>query len=233
MLGDVPSEVLVLAAAAVALWAWQRGLSGRLGPAGWIGTVLAAGVLAGLASLAKLSGLVVPIIVAGWVLLALALPGFGRRRQAVVVGWSLAFVAVTLATFVALNPTLTARPPGPLPPDLESVARLGPVERFLGMLDHRAKTSVAQQKAYGHYALTTLPAKVKTVVVQGFGRYGPFGPREFNPPVLYDWTQDRGAVLWVPWMVLGECWAVLRGRRQLRAGRRRRPGPCSCTPRSS
>jgi dolichyl-phosphate-mannose--protein O-mannosyl transferase len=58
-LPDVPCEALVLAAVAVALWGWDRALTGQLGLRRGLGGALGGGVLAGLAALTRLSGCVV------------------------------------------------------------------------------------------------------------------------------------------------------------------------------
>ena len=67
--------------------------------------------------------------------------------------------------------------------------------------------------------MLTARDKVAAVAVQGFGRFGPFGPRGWtNSTVRYEWKQDRGAVAWLPLVALGGLVALRRGWRQHRAG---------------
>ena len=54
--------------------------------------------------------------------------------------------------------------------------------------------------------------------MQGFGRFGLFGPRHSDSTRRYDWAQDRGAVVWLPCVVAGAAWAWSHGRRQLGRG---------------
>jgi hypothetical protein len=56
------------------------------------------------------------------------------------------------------------------------------------------------------------------MVVQGFGRFGPFGPSESDSRVRFDARQDWGRFLWVPVVLLGLFEAIRLGRRQLQAG---------------
>ena len=68
-------------------------------------------------------------------------------------------------------------------------------------------------------ALKTVPDKLKAVAVQGFGRFGPFGPRGWTDSTIrFDWKQDRGALVWLPWVAIGFVLALLRGRNQFRTG---------------
>jgi hypothetical protein len=71
---------------------------------------------------------------------------------------------------------------------------------------------------FPHNALPTAFDKLATVCVQGFGRFGPFGPHESNSRIRYDPKQDWGAVLWLPLVALGAVLAAVRGRAQRNAG---------------
>ncbi|MBX6313050.1 MAG: phospholipid carrier-dependent glycosyltransferase [Isosphaeraceae bacterium] len=219
-MADAPAEALILVTAAVALWAWRGTLSGR-----WpiparlaIGPVL--GVLGGLAILTKLNGALGLMIVASWAVLALVLPGFPIEKK----GWVLVEAAiaapVAFATFVALNPFMTAPAKG-LPPELAQHVGTGLERRTEVVLSHRAQVSREAQKLFPSYALTTPIEKLKVVAVQGFGRFGLFGPRDHDstkPYPRFDAHRDRGAWLWLPWVLAGAAWAVVRGGRQARAG---------------
>jgi 4-amino-4-deoxy-L-arabinose transferase-like glycosyltransferase len=239
-LPDVPCEALVLAAAAVALWGWNRALAGRLGPWRGLGVALGGGVLAGLAALAKLTGCIIFLLLVASAALALVLPRIPPRRKAVVAAGALTFTLVGAGTLLALNPTLTAQPPAAalasprvtaVPrdeseqvPDLpgsdpEALVRQGPAGRFLTMLAYRKSFSAMQQEFYPIYALRTITDKLEVVLVQGFGRFSPFGPAYSHIPARFDWPQDRWGLIWLPWVALGAGWAVERGRRQVREGR--------------
>jgi len=50
--------------------------------------------------------------------------------------------------------------------------------------------------------------------VQGFGRFGPLGPRHSDSTRRFDRAQDCGAVIWWPCVIGGVAWAWARGRRQ-------------------
>ncbi len=156
--------------------------------------------------------------IGSWAVLALSLPRVPAGRKTSIVGSALVIHIVALATFVLLNPMLTARPRGPLSAGLEIIARAGIRPRFEAILLYRLKLSELQRQEHSHYALNGLPDKIQAVAVQGFGRFGPFGPRLSHFPVRYDWVQDRWALIWGPWVVLGAVWAARRGRRQLREG---------------
>jgi hypothetical protein len=67
-------------------------------------------------------------------------------------------------------------------------------------------------------ALRTPIDRLKAVAVQGFGRFGPFGPSHSDSTRRFDSQQDWGALIWGPWVALGLIWAVARGREQLREG---------------
>jgi hypothetical protein len=218
---DVPCEALIVAALAVALWGWSRALAGRLGPLGWAAGVLGAGVLGGLATLAKLTGLIAPLTIAAWGILALALPGVPWRRKGAAAGGAALAGVAAFATFVAGNPTLTAHPTGAMPPAVAPLVGLGPLGRLRAILVHRTAVSAAQLRApaFARYALETPWLRAQVVAVQGFGRFGPFGPRgKSDSTVRFDWDQDWGAILWLPWVALGLVAAIARGQTQLRAG---------------
>jgi 4-amino-4-deoxy-L-arabinose transferase-like glycosyltransferase len=216
-LNDVPSEALALASCAVMLWAWRRFLSGRSGAGAWAAAV-GAGVLGGVAVLTKLTGLMVLIQVAAWVLLALVLRQFALVRRAAVAVAALVFAATTVAVFIVGNPTLTAHPTAPLDPAQQAIAREGLAGRFRAITRHRTHMWELQQGFYPHYAVKSLGEKVGLTLAQGFGRFSPMGPAHSHQPVLYDWVQDKSAVVWIPWVALGAMATAFSGRRQLRAG---------------
>jgi hypothetical protein len=54
--------------------------------------------------------------------------------------------------------------------------------------------------------------------VQGFGRFGPFGPSKSNSQVRYELRQDWGLFLWAPLVVIGFARTYRLGRTQLHEG---------------
>ncbi len=56
------------------------------------------------------------------------------------------------------------------------------------------------------------------VAVQGFGRFGPLGPRKSDSTRRYDLAQDWGAVLWFPLVLAGLGRSLLLGGRQFGIG---------------
>lgn len=216
-MSDVPAEAYILATAAVGLWSWRRmlaeGWSWKAGPA-----AVVAGVCGGKAVACKLNGGLGLMFLASWVFLAAALPHISVRRRLVVAASTAVAGAVAFLVFWALNPFLDARPPGALPGPLAQLAKQNVWERTATLLEHRITVSSSQQKGFPHDALTTLPDKLTAVAVQGFGRFGPLGPAHADSTRRYDWSQDAGAALWLPLVLLGAAWAGWQGRKQLAGG---------------
>ena len=114
-MADVLVEAFLLVCLALAALVLAPDPGGTRRPAAWLAAALA-GVAAGLAALAKLNGGLALVIVAAWLLLALALPGFPIRRRLAFVPAALVAAVVAAVTFVALNPFLTAHPRARCPP---------------------------------------------------------------------------------------------------------------------
>ncbi len=168
--------------------------------------------------LGKLNGVLVVMTLAAWAALAIALRRFGiGRRLAVAAAAALAAI-VAFGAFVALNPAMTAHPKGPLPPHLAPMRDQGVWERTKTYWGHRVNVSNLAQDTFPRDALRTPLEKLEEVAVQGFGRFGPFGPHASDSTRRFDWRQDRGASIWGPWVALGLAWAAARGRAQLRDG---------------
>ncbi|HEV3165170.1 MAG TPA: phospholipid carrier-dependent glycosyltransferase [Isosphaeraceae bacterium] len=221
-MSDVPAEAFILASAAVFLWAWQRAIAReRIQPPWLAAAAIVSGVFAGLATLSKLNGALALLIIAAWVVLTASLPRVAiRAKIAIGVAAMVTGIAAAL-TFFELNPYLTAqlevrRLGGNQP--IAQIAAMSPWGRARAMLELRLNVPLDQQKVFPNYALTSPTAKIEAVVVQGFGRFGPFGPAHSDSTKRFDWNQDRGALIWLPWVVLGAIWAASRGRRQFRAG---------------
>ncbi len=213
-LNDVPCEALLLASAALALWAWRKRLFDRFLPTIW--AWLVGGLLGGLAVLAKLTGLIILIHLAAWSALALLLTSTPVKKRGTVVIGAIVFASTLAFTVLLGNPTLTAHPPGPLTPEMQAVADKGPIGRGWEMVQFRMRISALQQKFYPLYALSSLPQKLAITARQGFGRFSPFGPAHSNLPKIYDWSQDRAVLLWLPWVAIGAFIAAKQGRDQKR-----------------
>ena len=84
------------------------------------------------------------------------------------------------------------------------------------MVDHRRSMSAGQQEAFPHNALTSFRGRAKVVAVQGFGRFGPFGPAKSDSTRRYDLAQDWGAFVWLPLSLAGVGFAGAVGRAQYR-----------------
>jgi hypothetical protein len=217
-MSDVPCEAFLLAALFFALWAWTRVLSGRSLRSVWLSGG-AAGVCAGLSLLSKLSGALALMVLTAWLVLAL-LAATDWKLVGTFALVALEALAVATGMFVALDPFLTARPgPGSVArPAVANIERTSTLQRARMMADLRVRNAQGQKLLFPHNALHTTGDKVSVVAVQGFGRFGPFGPAHSDSTKRYDRSQDLGAVLWLPWVAAGAAWAFLRGRSQARAG---------------
>jgi 4-amino-4-deoxy-L-arabinose transferase-like glycosyltransferase len=218
-MSDIPAEAFILVSLAAALWAWTRLLAGRHGPSTWLVT-MAAGACAGLAVLAKLSGALAMMVIAAWAVLAWILPTVPKGRKFAVAGMALIAAVVSFGTFVAMNPFLTAHPHTVRTLDAEVLSKTGFWGRCGAIVSHRMNVSKNEQtrESFKSYLLETPLDKLKSVSVQGYGRFGPLGPRRDDSRVRFAWAQDWGAVVWLPAVVAGGVWAFGRGRRQYNQG---------------
>ena len=69
---------------------------------------------------------------------------------------------------------------------------------------------------FSHNALHSLSDRAGVVAVQGFGRFGPLGPRKSDSTRRYDLRQDWGAFLWLPVVLAGVITAIRLGKQQHR-----------------
>jgi 4-amino-4-deoxy-L-arabinose transferase-like glycosyltransferase len=211
-------EALSLIALGLAFWAWNALLTRRTGlMLAWV-SMAAAGLVAGLAILAKFNGILVLLVLAGWMVLGLVLPSVSAARKITLLAATLNAPIIAAATFVALNPFMTAHPAGPLPPGQRAVAALDTWERFRFLVQHRMNVSRNQQAGFSHNALLTLADRATVLAIQGFGRFGPLGPTRSNSVQRYDVAQDLGALFWLPLVLASLLWSILRGIRELRSG---------------
>jgi hypothetical protein len=225
-MSDVPAEAMGLAALALGLAAWSRwakrsdpGTARRAG-AGAVsfGLTLLAGVFVGLSVLCKLNGTLAGMILAAWAALALAMKGVSLLSKLGLVVATAAAGALAVATFTALDPNLTARPTGAMPPVMERVAELSPWGRARLVKEHRVGVSASGQRKFSKDALLTPTDKALAVLVQGFGRFSPLGPRHSDSTRRYDWQQDWSALLWIPLVAAGAFTSYVRGLDQVRRG---------------
>lgn len=215
-MSDVPCEAFMLLALVLALWAWKRWLHGKRWWIAWTGD-LGAGVCAGQALLSKLSGSLALMVIAAWTLLALFSGAPFRRKFGKVI--SAIIVPVTAAlVFIPLNPYMTAHPKKALPPGLVAIDTLSMLERVKLMYRLRLKVAADQQQMFPHNALFAVRDKIAVTSVQGFGRFGPFGPARSDSTIRYDRAQDWGACLWLPLVLVGALVSAARGWSERSAG---------------
>lgn len=217
-MSDVPTEAFVLLCLAVTLWAWRRTLIGKCGPLTWLASGLA-GTFASLAILCKLSGMSATLVVGAWIALAWALKSVHVRRKLLVAGEAVVAGAVAIAVFFLLNPYLTAQPKQLVAPDPERVVLKNPWQRAVYLVRFRIDYSHGQQLSFRHNALDSPLEKIKSVAVQGFGRFGPLGTREDDSTIRYSWEQDKGALVWGLLVAAGWAVALVRGWKQLQSNR--------------
>ncbi|WP_235963256.1 ArnT family glycosyltransferase [Tautonia rosea] len=223
-MSDVPTEAFMLLALAVGLWGWRELMGGHRRGRAVLAIAGGAGTLAGLAALSKLSGGLATMTLVAWAALAVVVPGVSLGRKGLVFGSVILAGLVAFGTFILGNPVLTASPrlPEGAPDGVVNLAEQGVLGRTLAVMEHRSDVSRGAQehpvfKAQG-YPVNGLGAKLAVVGVQGFGRFGPLGPRTTDSIVRYDWAQDWGALLWGPIVMTGVIGAIGIGSRQRRAG---------------
>ncbi len=217
-MSEVPYEAFLILALGLCLSAMRRIWSGRSRMVSLL-LVALAGLAAGLSILCKFNGLLGLMVIGCWGALALIAPRLSLMRKVALAGAAIVIAGVAVVVFIALNPAMTARPKG----TLNRWCLVKPSEnlwqRFRHMVEFRLDTSSGQKKKFSHNALETTKEKLKVFAVQGFGRFGPFGPSESNSKVRYEGQQDWGAVLWWPVVLFGLFHAIRLGRSQLREGR--------------
>jgi hypothetical protein len=216
-MSDTPCEAFMLAGLALFLWTWRRTWSGKIDLADFLVSCMA-GFCFGLSLLCKFNGFLGLIIIAAWTGLALLTANLDVRCKLAIAGQPITAFIVALAIAVGLNPYMTAKPRGPAPRDGPDLDRMNIWERFNFQVKHRLKLSDDQRKHFPDDALETLADKAKVVAVQGFGRFGPFGPSDSDSKVRFDFRQDWGAIMWVPAVLLGLVVSIRMGLSQNQSG---------------
>ena len=218
-MSDVPCEAFLIAGLGLGLWAASRIWSGRNLATGLL-LFAAAGAGCGLAIVCKLNGLLGPMILAAWCGLGMIAPGRPPRMRLALAGGAVLAMVAMVATVLALNPTLTCHPRAAVRADLAGRVGQSPWARFRGTIDYRLDVAEGQRKMgkFSRDLTQTPPEKLGVFVVQGFGRFGPFGPSQSNSEVRYERRQDWGVVLWFPLVLFGIYRSWRLGMAQLRAG---------------
>jgi 4-amino-4-deoxy-L-arabinose transferase-like glycosyltransferase len=215
-MSDVPCEAFVTIALGLALLSWKWAWSTRP-PAACILISSLSGLAAGLALQCKFNAFLALMIVAAWAIIGLIAPGLRLKRKLVIASGSIMTLAAALAVCLTLNPYLTARPRGFVSPQARRIFNENPWQRFLFQVRHRVELSEDQQRTFPNDALHTLAERSHVVAVQGFGRFGPFGPPLSDSRVRFDLSQDFGALLWAPLVLVGLVQSIALGQRQWRA----------------
>ena len=172
------------------------------------------GITGGLAVLSKLNGgliLMTMAVLAAWTWIW---SGWSLASKIRVSCGALAAGLCSFLAFAALNPFVTTRP------SLSAARSLGvvaPPEESLWtrtgrIIAHRADVSRNASEQFPHNALRNPGSKLLTSLVQGFGRFGPFGHAHTDSTQWLDPRQDWGAALWLPCVVGGAIVAWRRGR---------------------
>jgi 4-amino-4-deoxy-L-arabinose transferase-like glycosyltransferase len=213
-MSEAPCEAFLLLSLALGLWAWVALLGNRSVAAGGT-TLIVSGVLAGLSILAKFTGVMATLAVVAWVILGLALPRVAAARKLILAAGAGAAVAAAWCMFVALNPFMTARPESRTHPELKTAAESGTVQRLAFLVRHRRVVMRLHQEVFSQNALFTVTERARVLAVQGFGRFGPLGPRTSDASRRYDLSQDWGVFLWLPLVATGLGWSIRLGSQQL------------------
>ena len=217
-MSEAPCEAILLVSLGLGLWAWKLILArGSLGS----GTLamIAAGLAAGLSILAKFNGLLALITLAAWTCLGLAIPGIAALRKLVLaLAAALAALAAGLL-FIGGNPFMTAHPTVGMPPELQATADLNVWQRFRLLVDHRVEVSRGQQSMFSHNAVHAMTDRLSVLIIQGFGRFGPFGPAKSDSLAQVRPRHRIGErIVWLPLVLAGFFNSIVWGRRQIRAG---------------
>jgi len=229
-MSDVPAEALILLTLALGLWVWRRQCAATGWGMGLVPMSMVVGASGGLAVLAKLNGALALMTICMWSFLNVTFRVAQTRRDMPIsrvkasgivptLIYTLLACVVGFATFPLMNPFMTAKPKGPLPPFMADIAQQDLFGRARTVARHRADVSNQAMKLFPHNALSTLPEKVSAVAIQGYGRFGPLGPYDTDSTKRFDLTQDWGALVWLPVVVAGLLLQCKIGCEQWRTGK--------------
>jgi 4-amino-4-deoxy-L-arabinose transferase-like glycosyltransferase len=218
-MSDVPAEALMLLALMFGLDAWKRSAAGQARWTTLVRFAVAGGLATGLAVLSKLNGAIAGMILGAWTLLDLCLRRTSLFSRLGLMVATIGAGVIAFATFVVLNPFLTAHPAGTLQPEAHVLSQFSFAERLRLIKDHRLGVSTNAMTQFPEDALRSPVEKLAAVGVQGYGRFSPLGPRHSDSTHRYEWRQDWGAVVWIPLVVAGFGICLVRGRSDYRSGR--------------
>lgn len=218
-MADVPAEAFVLLTLAVGLLMVIRLSKHEVSIAKLLSLATVTGILGGLAVLTKLNGGLALMVVGAWMVYGLVLQPRSTRKRVSSLLCLAVIGIIALIVFVELNPCVTARPPSvgsiplmsPLPLRQSIPARLGEI------VQHRVNVSRMGQNGFPNDALRTVSDKLSALAIQGFGRFGPFGPQVSDSTKRYDAAQDWGVVIWLPLVLLGLVRFLTPGRARQKA----------------
>jgi 4-amino-4-deoxy-L-arabinose transferase-like glycosyltransferase len=218
-MSEAPCEAFLIAAMGLGLLAWKHAWTARHPWVSLLGFAMV-GVCSGLSILCKFNGLITPAIIAAWCAAWVLVPCLPVRRKLAMASGAALAISMAAITFLSLNPALTARPTVRINPVFAERAGQGPWGRFVEMIKYRLESSAGQQgmRKFQRDAVSLPVDKLAVFAVQGFGRFGPFGPAKSNSEVRYQLTQDWGLVLWWPMVIIGVFETVRLGRNQLAGG---------------
>ena len=217
-MADVPYEAFMLCSLAAALAFWTRMWARGIRPAAFVLPCIA-GVLEGLSLVCKLNGFLGLAIVTSWCGIAWLVPSLSIGRKLAITCATIVTIALAIAVAVAFNPYLIARPGRALTNQARPLLTMNVWQRFGHQVKLRLETSELPEEAnYNDDALIDLPERARVILMQGFGRFGLFGPREADSTQRYEFPQDWGMFLWLPLVLFGLRESVRLGIGQLRAG---------------
>lgn len=198
-MADIPTEMGVVVALLV-LSSQAVGLRQSLK------IVIVGGLFLGLAASSKLNGLLASIVISVWAVMQIT------KKPSFIIRTAVAGL-LGAGVFIGLNPFLYARSDGLKEPQFEVFRGMSLVDRLSFLMDHRINVSAQGQKLFPNDALNTFGQKASALVVQGFGRFSPMGPRSDDSRIRFQWQQDWSVIVWFPLVIAG-CVMAIRDRKQ-------------------
>ncbi|MFM1802896.1 MAG: hypothetical protein RJA81_2248 [Planctomycetota bacterium] len=193
-MADIPTEMGVVLALLILSSTHQ----------GWrklLRSAFTGGVFLGLAASSKLNGLLASMVIAGWALLSL------RRNPSDFMKTIIAGI-LGAAFFIFLNPFFYASSEGLGEPQFREIREMSLGQRLRFVMDHRISVSKEGQNLFPNDALRTIPEKLSVMVIQGFGRFSPLGPRHDDSRNRFDIRQDWACPIWLITVLSGALFAL-------------------------